>query len=131
MWLKRWLSPKDNRPKWAWAANAIIESCKQSQPQVPTTAVTEWVEQRWNMKIHSSNLSEPIRQMLKAAKKYNIKISIIRAPLALKLAMPAFLHPGSKNNNHNNTQKAECIRKHHSVRTIGASGNLQYLHSLL
>ena len=55
--------------------------------------------------------------MTDAAQKYNTSISIMRAPMELRLSMPAFHHPFTKSR-HYNTSKMKCLREKHQVRTI-------------
>jgi ribonuclease HI len=119
MWIKRWLAPEENRPKWAWAANAILESCKQNSPRVDTDAITEWIEQRWRVKIRTEKMPDSLRKMLYAAQKYNVKISVLRAPITLKLSMPAFFHPAIKQKRINNSKASRCLRQNHGIETVG------------
>jgi ribonuclease HI len=118
VWLRKWLTPDENRPKWTWVANAIIEETKQTSPQVDEDAITEWIEQRWHERIRSELLTPSLKEMLTAAQKHNIKISILRAPPELKLKMPAFFHPGMKSSRLNSSKFAKCLRRNHDVVTI-------------
>jgi ribonuclease HI/exonuclease III len=118
VWLRRWLIPGEARPKWAFAANEIIANARQNNPKVDENCITEWEEQRWNSKLNVEQMPNSLREMIKAAKRYNLKISVLRAPIALKLSMPAFFHPGSENNRKNNTRRAKCLRNNHAVNTI-------------
>ncbi|CAG8676568.1 14112_t:CDS:2, partial [Acaulospora colombiana] len=118
MWIKRWLTPGEDRPKWAWAANAILEGAIRSRPMITKDAITEWIEQRWHEQGNSPLIPESVRHMMKAARTYNVKISILRAPPELKEAMPAFFHPGTTAIAINNTEEAKCLRENHRVTTI-------------
>ncbi|CAG8619222.1 14509_t:CDS:2, partial [Acaulospora colombiana] len=117
MWLKRWLTPGNMRPKWSFAANEILTNARQNNPMVDERCITEWVEQSWKSKIKIEEVPGSLRDMIKVARKHNLKISILRAPMALKLNMPAFFHPGNESNRKNNTQRAKCLRKNHAIYT--------------
>jgi len=38
-----------------------------------------------------------MREMVEAAREYNVTLSVMRAPMALRLGMPAFHHPFARN----------------------------------
>jgi len=57
--------------------------------------------------------------MIEAARKYNISLSVIRAPVALCLEMPAFHHPFAKNRNlRNSSRTMKCLQDMHRAKTI-------------
>lgn len=103
----------------------IARNAKKS-PKVTEEATTEWIEQVWREKNRSGDLPTSIGSMLKTGKKYNIKISVLRAPMELKLNMPAFFHPGANPRGmYNNSKYAECQRHNHKVKQIRDACTLQ------
>ena len=119
-WLKRWWHPEPDRPDWAWVANEIMFQGAQQKPSIPKDTVHEWVCQTWPIKIQSEKLPDSLREMVEAAQKYNVALSVMRAPMALRLGMPAFHHPFARNKNLQNGSKTmRCLQENHGARTVG------------
>jgi len=119
MWLKRFYLSTKNRPKWTFIANDILQRCmRKSGQRVETTAVTEWIEQTWRVNTRSPELPNFLKAIIKAATKYNVRISVLRAPLLLKLKMPAFHHLAASSKRLNNSRRAKCLRDNHHIVTI-------------
>ena len=73
MWIKRWLNPKETRPKWAYILDMIINKNTAKEPIVEEASRINWLLQSWNESEAKGNkVSENIRRMLKIARKYNI-----------------------------------------------------------
>jgi exonuclease III/ribonuclease HI len=118
MWIKRWMTPEEHRPKWAWVANEILRGARTTSPPTDENAITEWAEQKWRSKINVEQIPKSLREMIRTTKKYNLKLSVVRAPMSLKLEMPAFSHPARKSNNKENTKRSKCLRENHGIRKI-------------
>jgi hypothetical protein len=119
MWLKRWMTSDRERPKWAWAVNELLAGVRVSAPAVHPSIITEWVEQKWKSKINVEEIPQSLRSLIRAAKQYNLKISVVRAPMELKLRMPAFSHPGRRTNRRENTKRSKCLRVNHAIILTG------------
>jgi hypothetical protein len=119
IWLKRWMSNDEERPKWAWAVNEILVDARASNPTIDPNIITEWVEQKWKSKINVDKIPQSLRNLIKAAKRYNIKVSMVRALTELKLQMPTFSHPGRRTNRRENTNRSKCLRKNHAIILTG------------
>jgi hypothetical protein len=119
MWLKRWMTADKERPKWTWAVNEILVGARASAPTVDPSVITEWVEQKWKSKINIDDIPQSLRNLIRAAKRYNLKISVLRAPMELKLQMPAFSHPGRLTNRRENTNRSKCLRTNHAIILTG------------
>ena len=59
------------------------------------------------------------KEMVEAAQKYNVTISVMRAPADLRLKMPAFHHLFTKNKKlHTNSNVMRCLQINHGIKTI-------------
>ena len=118
-WLKRWWRPEPNRPDWAWIANEMASQSTNSKPKIAKSTIREWICQTWPIRPRSEHLTNSLREMIDAARKYNVTLSVIRAPVALRLEMPAFHHPFAKNRNlQNNSKTMKCLQENHKAKTI-------------
>ena len=118
-WLKRWWSPEPNRPEWAWIANGIVAQSTQNKPRTHNLIAKEWISQTWPIKSRSNCIPVTLREMTEAAQKYNASITDMRAPMELRLSMPASHHPFAKNRHLQPTSKTmKCLREKHQVTTI-------------
>ena len=119
-WLKRWWRPEPDRPDWAWVANELVFQSAHQKPIIAKTTVREWICQSWPIKIRSECLTNSMREMIKAAQKYNASLSVMRVSTDLRLEMPAFYHPFAKNKYlQNNSRVMRCIQDNHKAKTIG------------
>ena len=68
----------------------------------------------------SECLPNTLKEMVEAAQKYNVTLSVMRAPTDLRLEMPAFHHPFAKNKKlHTHSNMMQCLQINHGVKTIG------------
>ena len=118
-WLKRWWNPGHERPDWAWVANELVYQSAQQKPEIPRATISEWVSQTWLAKTRSARLTTSMKEMLEAAQKYNVSLSVMRAPTSLRLDMPAFHHPFARNRNlRMNSKTMRCLQDVHEARTV-------------
>jgi len=118
-WLKRWWRPGPDRPDWAWVVNELIFQSAQQKLNIARTAVNEWICQTWPIKTKSELMTKLLREMVEAAWKYNAALSVMRAPMELRLDMPAFHHPFTKNRRlHTNSKAMHCLQNEHKAKTI-------------
>ena len=118
-WLKRWWCTKLDRPDWAKIANEIMYQSAHQKPNIARSTIKEWICQTWLIKSRLELLPKSLKEMIKAAQKYNIRISVMRALPNLRLSMPAFHHPFKRNRNLRTTSKVmKCLQKNHKIRTV-------------
>jgi len=119
-WLKKWWTTGPDRPDWAWVANELMLQAAQKRPNIARPTVKEWICQSWLIKVQSDQMPNSLREVVKAAQKYNATISVMRAPMKLRLEMPAFHHPFARNKNLQNNSKAmRCLQDNHEAKTVG------------
>jgi hypothetical protein len=82
-WLKRWWCPEPDRPDWAWVANEIMLQSARHKPDEARSSVKEWICQSWPIKTRSSYLPNSLKEAIIATQKYNISLSVMRAPTNL------------------------------------------------
>ena len=88
--------------------------------RIARPTVKEWICQSWPIKVNSDRIPNSLREIVKAAQKYNATISVMRAPMELRLEMPAFHHPFARNKNLQNNSKAmRCLQDNHGAKTVG------------
>jgi ribonuclease HI len=81
--------------------------------------VVEWICQSWPIKVKSEMMTNSLREMVGAARKYNTQLSSMRVPLKLRLDMPAFYHPFTRSHRLQvNSKVMECLRGTHRVRQV-------------
>ena len=85
-WLKKWWHPKLDRPDWAYVANELVYQSTQQKPAIAHTLVKEWICQTWPVKIRLEQLLLSLREMIDMSQKYNVAISVMRAPVAKVVA---------------------------------------------
>ena len=118
-WLKRWWRPGPDRPDWAEVANALLLQSSNLKPEIAANTAGEWICQTWPIKTRSDKLPNSLRELTEAAQKYNAKISVMRAPLGLRLNMPAFHHPFAKNRNlHTRSKTMRCLQNTHGAKKV-------------
>ena len=81
-WLKRWWRPEPNRPDWAEIVNGLVYHSTYQKPNMTRNTVKEWISQTWPIKIQSDKIPNSLKEMLEAAQKYNVTISVMRATRA-------------------------------------------------
>ena len=118
-WLKRWWRPEPDRPDWAWIANELVFQSAQQKPAIARPTVREWICQSWPVKIWSEHLPRSLKEPIEAAQRYNATISVMRAPMALRLEMLVFHHPFTQNRHlQNNSRIMCCLQGNHGAKTV-------------
>jgi len=118
-WLKRWWRPEPDRPDWAEVANELTFQNARQKPKIERNAVREWITQTWPVRTRSDQLLTSMKEMIETAQKYNMSISVMRAPRNLRLNMPAFHHPFAKNRNlRTMSTTMKCLQENHEAKTI-------------
>jgi ribonuclease HI len=119
MWLKKWLSPKETRPAWAYLTDEILNHNVAEKPMVQEKSKIGWITQSWHESMSKkSKISKRIRDMLKVARKYNIMIDSPKMAPQIKEKMPIWHHFAAKDNWTWNKKASQCLRDNHNIRTI-------------
>jgi hypothetical protein len=119
-WLKRWWHPEPDRPDWAWVSNEIMLQSAQHKPDKVRLSTKEWICQSWPIKTQSSYLPDSLKEAIIVTQKYNVSISVMRAPTNLQLEMLAFHHPFAKNKYLQADSRAmRCLQLNHKIKLIG------------
>ena len=121
MWLKKWLSPKDKRPKWAYIMDKIINKSIAKQPMVDEESRLNWLMQSWHeSEAKDVKLSDNVKRILKVARKYNITPVAPKYGKKAKRDQPLWHNIMMKDANYQwNKKSARCLRNSHGVKTIG------------
>lgn len=121
MWLKKWLSPANERPRWANIMDMILNKSIAKQPMIDQESRISWIMQAWHeSEARNTKLSDNIRRMLKTARKYNISPMAPKYNKEAKESQPLWHNIMMKNANYLwNKKSARCLRQNHDVKTIG------------
>lgn len=120
MWLKRFLSPKNKRPNWAYLADKIIHKNITKKPIVDEASKQNWILQSWHESETKTNTIPPmIKLMLKTGRKLGIGIDALKYSQRTKNLIPIWHHPAIKNNYYWNKKSSRCLRETHNITTVG------------
>ncbi|KAG1881982.1 hypothetical protein C8R48DRAFT_587415 [Suillus tomentosus] len=119
MWLKGLLKPEQERPPWAFFANALIAKYVKPAPTVHPTVKINLFLQSW--KPLTRKLPPSLQRIIKAAKTYHVKWDACIIPPQVARQLPIWFHIGANQNLNklNNYYYANCLRDKHNVRTVG------------
>ncbi|KAJ3824667.1 hypothetical protein F5880DRAFT_1479747, partial [Lentinula raphanica] len=123
-WLQSYLNLTESRAEWAYVADALIAE------NVPAceTSLDEWSRiniflQSW--KTAKKDLPKDIRDMLKVAKKNNLRLEGIAFSRDIVRSMPIWLHTKVENvRKTHNSKECRCLREKHKVSTVGDAEQL-------
>jgi ribonuclease HI/exonuclease III len=119
MWLKKWLSPRSQRPIWAYLVDEIIKLNVQKKPIVDEASRINWIMQSWHeSEAVDSKISTNIREMLRVARKYKTGFDSPKISLETKLEMPIWHHHAIQNNYYWNKKAARCLRNNHKITKV-------------
>ncbi|KAH9849698.1 hypothetical protein C2E23DRAFT_701387, partial [Lenzites betulinus] len=122
MWVKMYLGTCDGRPKWANVADALLArgptAATRSAP--PGTRINSFL-QTWETSLHISNpLPVALRQMIRSAKKFNVRLDPLLPDENLCLAVPIWYHLATNQRRSvANTAAGKCLRERHKVTSVG------------
>jgi len=120
MWIKKFLSPKKNRPDWAYMADAFITKYVSRTPIIDNSARINWLLQSWHESdATDAKIPKTVRIMLKLARKSNIGFDALRLNAETKAKMILWNHPAITNNYLWNKKASRCLREYHEVITVG------------
>ena len=120
MWLKKWLSPKEKRPKWAYIMDKILNESIAKKPLIDQESRLSWLMQSWHeSEAKEVKLSMNIRRILKVARKYNINPIALKYDRDAKMSQPLWHNIMMNNANyHWNKKSSRCLRENHGIKTI-------------
>ena len=121
MWVKKWLSQTDKRPRWAFILDMILNETIAKQPIIDEKSRISWIMQTWHeSEAKDVNLSGNIKRMLKVARKYNINPIAPKYDSEAKRKMPLWHNMLMKSANYQwNKKSARCLRENHRIKTVG------------
>ena len=120
MWIKKWLSPNKNKPKWTYILDEILNNSITKAPIIDKESRINWLKQSWHeSEAKEVKLSKSIRNMLKTARKHNITLEPLKYSRKVKEAEILWHNRlMSKANYQWNKKSARCLRTEHQIKTI-------------
>ena len=120
MWIKKWLSPEEKKPKWTYILDEIIPLNIAKAPMIDPESRLNWLKQSWHeSEAATSKLSKRVRNMLKIARKHNITLEPLKFSRETKERETLWHNRYMSNANYQwNKQSSRCIRVNHKVSTI-------------
>jgi hypothetical protein len=121
MWLKKWLSPDNEKPKWAYILDEILKNNIAKAPMIDKESRMDWLKQSWHeSEAKNSKMSKGIRNLLKIARRYNVTLEPLKYSLETKMNEPLWHNRLMNEANYQwNKKSARCLRVEHEVKTIG------------
>ena len=128
MWIKKWLSPNERKPKWTIILDEILKSNVAKAPMIDLESRISWIKQSWHeSEAKDSKISKQIKDILRVARKYNLTLEPLKYSLKTKMEEPLWHNRLMNEANYQwNKKSARCIRKNHNVETIGDLVNNGY-----
>ncbi|KAL7280620.1 hypothetical protein ACG7TL_005557 [Trametes sanguinea] len=121
MWTKAYLSLQQERPRWAYLADALFAHTADAKSvKVPVDARSNPFLQRWEVSRRAkTGLPCDLQAVIKVAKKYRVELAPTLPDEPLKLAMPLWFHIGDSGKRSSaNSAAAKCLRNRHAIYTV-------------
>src|ERR1700722_1930418 len=131
-WLKSYTRFDSQRPQWASFADELIKKHTiDKYKKVEHDIKVNIFLQSW--KVNARMLPADLREMLKLAKGFHVKMELLQASPALKDEMPIWLHAGADGLMQlmYNSKEAKCLRDNHKLKTVGNVRKLAMKRALL
>ena len=121
MWLKKWLSPNENKPKWTKIMDEIIFSNVAKAPLIDEKSKMSWALQSWHeSEAKEAKIPKTVKFMLKVARNFNINAVTIKYEKSVKEKIPLWHNILMSGANYQWNKKASrCLRNNHEIKTIG------------
>ena len=121
-WLKAYLNMGPDRATWTFFADAIIGSDIPKSHSIdndPESRIMP-ILQTWETKSRGSTLPEDLKQMLKLAKEYNVRVSARNPSKQAREDLPIWYHVHSDQSARKlyKTKTAKCLRKKHNTKLV-------------
>lgn len=121
MWLKEYLNLSNGRPKWAKIADAIYNRARTNASRnTEREAHLNPFIQTWVPSTHrAKKLPDDLVRLIKAGKKYDVKVAVKNPDETLKGCMPGWYHVGTAPGRQvNNSPAGKCLREKHNAITV-------------
>jgi len=115
MWLKKYLTPKNERPDWAYVVDHIIFNNLQKAPKIAKENKISWIFQSWNKTGKKDTIPKFVNEMIKVGRKYKVGYDILEAGPKPRKLLPIWHHIGIEDNYLWNKKLATCLRKEHKI----------------
>ena len=119
-WLKSYLNMGKQRPTWAYIADEIIrKNILTNQQNVENRSRINTFLQSWRP--NKSKLPQELKEMLKTAEEFNVKIKTLKPTKDLQNALPIWFYKGGNGllNVLYSYKEAKCLRTKHKIITTG------------
>ena len=114
--LKTYSDLSENRPKWAYLADAIINTLHPNPPPKPSPfPLTSWFPPSRGPR--ASTLPPCILSIIKTAREAKLTFAPLRLSKHLKLQLPAWFHMGAPPRAYNKLRD-ECLKHNHKIKKI-------------
>ena len=119
MWLKKYLTPKNERSNQAYVVDQIIFNNLQKAPKIAKENKISWIFQLWNETGKKDTIPKFINEMIKVGRKYKVGYNVLEAGPKPRKLLPIWHHIGIEDNYSWNKKLATCLRKEHKIIEIG------------
>ena len=121
-WLKAYLNLGPDRATWTFFADAIIGTDIPKTHSIdndPESRIMP-ILQTWETKSRGSSLPEDLKQMLKLAKEYNVRVTATNPSKEAREDLPLWYHIHSDKSARKlyKTKTAKCLRKKHNIKRV-------------
>ncbi|KAJ6459912.1 hypothetical protein C8R45DRAFT_842964, partial [Mycena sanguinolenta] len=121
--LKSYLTQGEQRASWCYFVDYILAHyLETSYLNVPSDQIVNGFLQDIHVPISiRTNLPEDIKQMILAARKFNLKFTGLSFSKELKVALPMWKHPGVNRASYQRAcrrDSAKCLRLNHAAYTV-------------
>ncbi len=120
-WVRDYLDLSRNRPTWAYIADILLARSVIATDRVVDKRIrANSFLQTWTVSLMPvARLPEALKRMLKAARKYGVKVDAPNPSESLKQRMPVWYHLGKGDGRSvANTVASKCLREKHGVTTV-------------
>ena len=120
MWVKKWLTPQKNKPKWTYIMDEIVNNNIAKSPMIDKESRINWLKQSWHeSKAKNVKISKGVTNMLKVARKYNITLEPLKYSKETKNDEPLWHNRLMTEANYQwNKKSSRCLRELHDIETI-------------
>ena len=121
-WLKAYLNLGPDRATWTFFADAIICTDIPKSRLIdddPESRIMPFI-QTWEARSRGSSIPEDLRQMLRLAKEYNVRVTARNPSKEARKSLPLWYHIQSDQSARKlyKSRTAKCLRRRHSVKLV-------------
>ena len=137
-WAQAYLKMGEDRPTWALVADAILRNDATGEPESlandPTARDNQFLQTWHSRKVQrrrepdnpdlaeSKEIPKDLKEMIKIAKKYGVRLEALHPSLEVQAELPATRNtqtkPGTKPDALND-KSGKCLKRNHGIRTLG------------